>query len=132
MTDREFDLHVIKYIRRTRAQADRLCELVGESGTWSGEPIDQQLARVVAALELQFGLAPESKEAGADLVQWFARGGGISRCGPFVDAVAAAAAMELCGGGKPDDFAIWPERVAKSEAALTADDLYFDGPPDRE
>jgi len=40
---------------------------------------------------------------------WYAKGGDIARCGPFKTDVEAAAAMELVGGGKPDNFAIWPE-----------------------
>ena len=44
---------------------------------------------------------------------WFAKGGGIAKIGPYKNAVEAAAAMELVGGGKPTDFAIWPERVRR-------------------
>ncbi len=43
--------------------------------------------------------------------RWFAKGGGVSRAGPFKSDVEAAKAMTLVDGGKPEDFAIWPEMI---------------------
>ena len=67
----------------------------------------------------------------AKKVQWFARGGGIAKCGPFPDQVKATEAMRQCTesdedyrrtmsfagrayrkqlkGGFPDDVFVWPE-----------------------
>lgn len=36
-----------------------------------------------------------AKKPPAERVQWFARGGGIARCGPFKDQIAATNAMRL-------------------------------------
>jgi len=66
-------------------------------------------------------------------LQWFARGGGIAKCGPFKSQVEASAAMRQCTedddeyrrtmamaggayrkqlkGGFPDDVFVWPEYV---------------------
>lgn len=44
-------------------------------------------------------------------IVWFARGGGIKRCGPFKTQVEAAEAMELVGGGFPADVFVWPEET---------------------
>jgi len=46
-------------------------------------------------------------------VLWFARGGGIARCGPFKSQVAAVDAMRLVkkvnGSEFPPDIFVWPE-----------------------
>lgn len=54
-------------------------------------------------------------------LQWFARGGGIARCGPFktqVDAVEAMRHVDDAPRGHvgpwgifPADMLVWPERV---------------------
>lgn len=68
----------------------------------------------------------------AKKIQWFARGGGIAKCGPFKSQVAATAAMRQVTetdqhyawvvamhgpvrpqlkGGFPTDVFVWPEVV---------------------
>ena len=44
-------------------------------------------------------------------VNWFARGGGIAKCGPFTSQAEAAKAMVLVDGGFPDNVFVWPEEV---------------------
>lgn len=65
-------------------------------------------------------------------IQWFARGGGIAKCGPFKSQVEATAAMRQVTetdqeyrrlvamhgpirpqlkGGFPEDIFVWPEHV---------------------
>ena len=68
----------------------------------------------------------------AKQVKWFARGGGIAKCGPFRSQVEATAAMRQVAeteeqyayvvamhgafrprykGGFPEDIFVWPEHV---------------------
>lgn len=50
-------------------------------------------------------------------VQWFARGGGLLRCGPFSSQVEAVKEMRLVGNPGdnvpryPDDIFVWPEET---------------------
>lgn len=44
-------------------------------------------------------------------IEWFARGGGIARCGPFESQAEAAASMRLVDGGFPSDVFVWPEET---------------------
>jgi len=47
-------------------------------------------------------------------IVWFARGGGIARCGPYPTQVAAVDAMRLADktrGEFPPDVFVWPEPV---------------------
>ena len=46
-------------------------------------------------------------------VQWFARGGGIKRCGPFASFVEAAAALRTTKGEPVDGAFCWPEQVVR-------------------
>lgn len=53
-------------------------------------------------------------------VQWFARGAGIARMGPFHSQARAVGAMTLAEGciknpafPYPDDLFVWPEIVTK-------------------
>ena len=51
-------------------------------------------------------------------VVWFAKGGGIAKCGPHESQVAATNAMRLAGDGPkmfPDDVFVWPEEVSEDE-----------------
>jgi hypothetical protein len=49
-------------------------------------------------------------------LEWFARGGGIARCGPFDSQVKAVAAMRLVRRKPtdpefPPDVFVWPEPI---------------------
>ena len=50
--------------------------------------------------------------SGIGIIQWFARGGGIARAGPFDTQVEAAASLMLRSTGHPvPDAFVWPEVV---------------------
>lgn len=44
-------------------------------------------------------------------IEWYARGGGIAKCGPFKSQVEAVDAMRLADryGTFPNDIFVWPE-----------------------
>lgn len=45
-------------------------------------------------------------------IEWFAKGGGITRRGPFKTQALAVNAMRLTGDrGFPSDVFVWPEEV---------------------
>lgn len=62
----------------------------------------------------------EEAKADEDMkIQWFARGGGISRCGPFKSQIEATESMKLVDGGFPKDVFVWSERTKRKKARTT-------------
>ena len=56
-------------------------------------------------------------------IQWFARGGGIAKCGPYPSQLRAVDAMRLAGDKRdvfPPDIFVWPEEVADEADAKEA------------
>ena len=58
-------------------------------------------------------------------IVWFAKGGGIARCGPFKDQITAVNAMRLAKKAAeqrkefPDDVFVWPEEQEISSGGKT-------------
>ena len=76
------------------------------------------MPKVNARKRLTPGLPPSptrigsSGMSGIGIIQWFARGGGIARAGPFDTQVEAAASLMLRSTGHPvPDAFVWPEVV---------------------
>ena len=72
--------------------------------------------QVLNLVPLPLGYAAK-EETMSEEIQWFAKGGGIARCGPFQDQIRAWESMRYTdklrketGLDHPGDTAVWPER----------------------